>query len=370
MSAVLEAQSNISADVADSFWRAVLSKNRDFDGQFVFGVSSTHIYCRPSCAARTPRRENVTFFSLPAAAEQSGYRACLRCRPQETPLLDPQIDMIERACRLLEQGDERVGLDGLSRELGQSSFHLQRTFKNVMGITPRQYAEACRTARFREGVQSGASVTAAMYDAGYGSSSRLYEKAQAELGMTPATYSRGGRDMTISYAIADSPLGKLIVAATSKGICAVRLGDSAVELERDLRNEYPAAQIEEDHGPLTEAVSQIIDHLNAKLPRIELALDLRATAFQRQVWEALRSIPFGETRSYSDIAKQIGRPKAVRAVARACATNPVALIIPCHRVVREDKTLGGYRWGIERKEKLLASEREVVENFKSERTKT
>jgi AraC family transcriptional regulator of adaptative response/methylated-DNA-[protein]-cysteine methyltransferase len=358
MSAVLKAQANISADVADKFWRAVLSKDRQFDGQFVFGVSSTHIYCRPSCAARTPRRENVTFFSLPAAAEQSGYRACLRCRPQETPLLDPQIETVQRACRLLEQSDERVGLDGLSRELGQSSFHLQRTFKNVMGITPRQYAEACRTARFRAGVQGGASVTAAMYDAGYGSSSRLYEKAQAELGMTPATYSRGGRDVTISYAIADSPLGKLIVAATSKGICAVRLGDSAVELERDLRDEYPAAQIEGDDGPLAEALGQIIDHLNAKVPRIELPLDIRATAFQRQVWEALRSIPRGETRSYTDIAKQIGRPKAVRAVARACATNPVALIIPCHRVVREDKTLGGYRWGIERKKKLLEVERE------------
>jgi AraC family transcriptional regulator of adaptative response/methylated-DNA-[protein]-cysteine methyltransferase len=265
--------------------------------------------------------------------------------------------MVERACRRLEQESERIGLDVLARELGLSSFHLQRTFKNVMGITPRQYSEACRTQRFREGVQGGASVTAAMYDAGYGSSSRLYEKAQAELGMTPATYGRGGRDTRINYAITDTPLGKLIVATTGKGICAVRLGDSAIELESELRDEYPAAEFEVNDGLLTAAVDQIVDHLNGRLPQIELPLDIRATAFQRQVWQALRSIPVGETRSYSDIARQIERPGAVRAVARACASNPVALVIPCHRVIREDKSVGGYRWGIDRKRQLLARER-------------
>jgi AraC family transcriptional regulator of adaptative response/methylated-DNA-[protein]-cysteine methyltransferase len=248
----------------------------------------------------------------------------------------------------------------LSDQLGLSPFHFQRTFKSIMGLTPRQYAEACRANRFRDGVHKGEKITAAMYAAGYGSSSRLYERAEAELGMTPATYGRGGPRTRIKYAITDSPLGKLLVAGTDKGICAVRLGDSAATLESDLSKEYAAARIEKDEKRFTAVLEQIIDYLAAKLPRLELPLDIRATAFQRQVWEALRAIPLGETRSYSEVAREIGKPTSVRAVARACATNPVALVIPCHRVIREDQSLGGYRWGLERKKKLLASEQEAV----------
>jgi len=341
----------------EKLWAAVLEKDASFDGKFVFAVRSTGIYCRPSCPSRRPRRDRVTFFPLPESAEEAGFRACLRCHPKQVPAVDPQIEMVQEACRLIEQNeDETTTLDALSRQLGLSSFHLQRTFKSIMGITPRQYAESCRTNRFKSSVRSGESVTAAMYYAGYGSSSRLYERAAAELGMTPATYSRAGRETKINYTIVESALGYLLVAATDKGVCMVRLGDTAAALESDLQKEFAAAKIGRNNKELEIAVTQIIDHLAGKQPRLDLPLDIQATAFQRQVWEALRSIPYGATRSYSEIAKEIGQPKAVRAVARACATNPVALVIPCHRVIREDRSLGGYRWGLERKKKLLEKE--------------
>lgn len=358
MSAVLKHDINPVGNDADSLWQAVVAKDKRFDGQFVFAVSSTGIYCRPSCPARRARRDRVTFFSLPEAAEHAGFRECRRCHPRNLSALDPQVELVQRACRLIESEDEeKLGLDALSKQLGLSSFHLQRTFKSVMGVTPKQYSEACRARRFRTSVQRGESITAAMYDAGYGSSSRLYERAESELGMTPATYGRGGRAMKINYTVASSPLGQLLVAATTKGICMVSLGDKDIELEANLHREFAAAEIARDDAKLRAAVAEIVKHLEAKQPRIELPLDIRATAFQRQVWEALQAIPLGETRSYSEVAKEIGRPSAVRAVARACATNPVALVIPCHRVIREDKSLGGYRWGLERKKALLASEK-------------
>jgi AraC family transcriptional regulator of adaptative response/methylated-DNA-[protein]-cysteine methyltransferase len=228
-----------------------------------------------------------------------------------------------------------------------------------MGITPKDYAETWRVKRFKQGVRKGEAVTAAMYDAGFGSSSRLYETASSELGMTPATYGKGGRGAVINYAVAETPLGRLLVAATDKGVCSVMLGDSEANLKADLLEEFPAANIRHDDKPLRMAVNAIVDHLKSKSPRIDLPLDIQATAFQRQVWEQLRAIPYGETHSYSEVAKAIGQEKAVRAVARACATNPVALVIPCHRVIREDKSLGGYRWGLERKRKLLKTEREA-----------
>jgi len=338
-------------------WEAVASRNPEFDGEFVFAVESTGIYCRPSCPSRRPRRDRVSFFPLPELAEQSGFRACLRCHPKQVRTVDPQIEMVRKACRYIEEhNEETVNLEALGKHVGLSSFYLQRTFKALMGITPRQYAESCRTNRFKTSVRGGESVTNAMYDAGYGSSSRLYERSNAELGMTPATYSRAGRDMRISYTIARSPLGFLLVAATDKGICTVKLGDTASELDQDFRSEFAEAEISESDDKLAGAIEQILKHIAGRQPRLELPLDIRATAFQRQVWEALRSIPYGVTKSYGDIAKEIGQPKAVRAVARACATNPVALVIPCHRVIREDKSLGGYRWGIERKKKLLARE--------------
>jgi len=343
----------------EKLWRAVLAKDMRFDGSFVYAVSSTGIYCRPSCPARRPRRERVTFFNLPEAAEGAGFRACLRCHPKAATTIDPQIELVRRACGLIEelQSDGVVNLATLGSQLGVSSFYLQRTFKSIMGVTPRQYVEARRINGFRASVRNGESITGAMYDAGFGSSSRLYERATAELGMTPATYARGGRGARINYAVAECSFGKLLVAATEKGICAVRLGDSADLLEDDLKNEFPAAQIERHDEPLGQWAREIVQHLEGGRPNLELPLDVRATAFQRRVWEELQKIPYGDTRSYGEVAKAIGQPTAVRAVARACATNPVALVIPCHRVIREDQSLGGYRWGLERKKQLLAQER-------------
>ena len=342
---------------SEELWQAVASKDNRFDGSFVFAVSSTGVYCRPSCPSRRPRRERVSFFRLPEAAEQAGFRACRRCHPRRAVTADPQVEVVRRACRFIDDNEEdNIDLATLGEYVGLSAFYLQRTFKNVMGITPRQYAEARRTSRFKAGIRRGESVTNSMYDAGYGSSSRLYERATAELGMTPATYSRGGRGALINYTIAQSPLGRLLVAATEKGICGVRLGDSDVTLETDLRGEFSAARIERNDAPLREWLGEILNRLAGKQPHVALPLDIQATAFQRRVWEELQAIPYGSTRSYGQVAAAIGRPTAVRAVARACATNPAALVIPCHRVIREDKSLGGYRWGLARKKKLLENE--------------
>jgi AraC family transcriptional regulator of adaptative response/methylated-DNA-[protein]-cysteine methyltransferase len=347
---------NLNLNGHDELWEAITARNSSFDGQFVFAVSSTGIYCRPSCPSRRPRRDRVSFFERPETAEQAGFRACLRCRPREVGASDPKSEMVRRACQLLEQSDEPMNLARLSELLGISSFHLQRTFKKIVGITPRQYAEACRTDKFKQNVREGQPITRAMYDAGYSSSSRLYERATEELGMTPATYSRNGRGAVISYALSKCDLGCLLVAATEKGICAVRLGVET-ELESVLLDEFSAASIQREDTKLQRFVNEILEHLDGKRPSLDLPLDVQATAFQRIVWEALRAIPYGSTSSYSEVAKAIKRPSAVRAVARACATNPVALVIPCHRVVREDKSLGGYRWGLERKKRLLDRER-------------
>lgn len=358
MSAQMKEQKNFLAETDESKWRAVVAKNSGYDGQFVFAVSSTGIYCRPSCPSRRPHRERVSFFSLPAAAEQAGFRACLRCHPREANLSDPQVEMAREVCRMIDENDgEPLTLANLSSRVGVSSFHLQRTFKSVMGISPSQYAEAGRIGKFKQGVREGVSITNAIYDAGFGSSSRLYERSASRLGMTPATYGKGGRGAAIKYAIVETSLGLLLVAATDKGVCSVTLGDSEPDLENNLRQELPQAEIQRGDQVLRQATEAIVDHLEGKTPHIDLPLDVRATAFQLQVWEQLRAIPCGKTNSYSDVAKAIGQAKAVRAVARACATNPVAIVIPCHRVIREDKSLGGYRWGLERKKKLLAEER-------------
>ena len=341
----------------EQLWQAVVSKDARFDGQFVFAVSSTGVYCRPSCPSRRAHRERVSFFDLPEAAEQAGFRACLRCQPKRARVLDPQMELVQRICRVLDSSDsEGVRLAELATHAGVSVFHLQRTFKRVMGISPRQYLAARRFGNFKSLVRKGDSVTTALYESGFNSSSRLYEYASEELGMTPATYSRGGRGVNINYTIVASSMGRLLVAMTERGVCAVRMGDSDTELEKDLREEFPAAQIERADSVLRESVQKILNHLDNNEPRLDLPLDIKATAFQRQVWEKLRAIPYGETVSYGDVAKALGKPGAVRAVGRACATNPVALVIPCHRVVREDKSLGGYRWGLERKKKLLEKE--------------
>src|SRR5690349_16708282 len=342
-------------------WNAVLSRDRSRDGSFVFAVKSTRIYCRPSCPARRPRREQVSFFQVPEAAEREGFRACRRCHPHRARITDPKIQLARRICHGIDEPDERPQtLQTLSAETGVSAHHLQRTFKEVMGITPRQYADSQRLKKFKANVKNGASVTDAMYAAGYGSSRGLYEKSSAQLGMTPATYGRGGKGMRIVYTIADSPLGRLLVAATERGVCAVALGDSDSELTKKLFAEYPQASIDSRDTKISPSLnlwlSEVLESLSGKTSRIDLPLDIQATAFQWRVWEELRRIPFGTTRSYQEIARAIGKPKAVRAVARACASNHAALVIPCHRVIREDKSLGGYRWGLDRKRKLIERE--------------
>src|SRR5713226_3568640 len=359
--------STVTPNIMNSpeMWNAVLARDASRDGSFVFAVRSTGIYCRPSCPARRPRREQVSFFQIPEAAEQAGFRACRRCHPRRARTADPQIELVRQICHAIDEHDEEpTTLKRLSADLGVSAQHLQRTFKGVMGITPRQYAESRRLEQFKSKVKNGASVTDAMYDAGYGSSRGLYEKSSAQLGMTPATYGRGGRGMRIIYTIADCSLGRLLVGATQLGVCSVALGDSDAELERSLFAEYPNASIDSKDTVISPSLnlwlSEVLDLFKGQIPRVDLPLDLQATAFQWRVWEELRRIPLGETRSYQDIAKAIGRPKAVRAVASACAGNHVAVVIPCHRVIRGDQSLGGYRWGLERKQKLL--EREQVDS--------
>jgi AraC family transcriptional regulator, regulatory protein of adaptative response / methylated-DNA-[protein]-cysteine methyltransferase len=347
----------------DELWRAVVAKDSRYDGRFVFAVSSTHIYCRPSCPSRRPHRERVSFFSLPEAAERAGFRACLRCQPKRARVLDPQIELVQKICRYLDSSEsDALKLSDLAAQTGISVFHLQRTFKSIMGISPRQYLAAKRFRNFKSRVREGESVTQALYDAGFNSSSRLYENAATELGMTPATYGRGGLGVNISYTIVDSPLGRLLVAVTERGVCSVTMGDRDDQLVRALHSEFSEANIQRADTPLRKTVDVVLQHLAAKQPHLDLPLDIRATAFQRQVWQKLQAIPYGQTVSYGEIAKALGRPGAVRAVGRACATNPVALVIPCHRVVREDQSLGGYRWGLDRKKKLLEQEKRLTKS--------
>jgi len=341
---------------ADARWTAVMTRDAAADGAFVYAVRSTHIYCRPSCPSRRPRRENVVFFPLPDAAEAAGYRACRRCRPNDGA--PRELDIVERVCREMERDAEApIELGELAIRAGLPPHRLARAFKRITGISPRQYQEACRMRALRTRLRGGDGITRAMFDTGLSSTSRLYERSPQQLGMTPKTFQEGAPGMKVGYAIVASPLGRLLVAATARGICMVSLGASDDVLQRSLRTEFPRAEITRDNKALAPWVDVIVKHLRGEEPHLELPLDVRATAFQRRVWQALQAIPYGSTRTYSAIAKEIGKPTAVRAVARACATNPVSLVIPCHRVIREDGGLGGYRWGIERKERLLASEK-------------
>jgi AraC family transcriptional regulator of adaptative response/methylated-DNA-[protein]-cysteine methyltransferase len=344
-------------DENDERWKAVMARDAVRDGEFVFAVSSTGVYCRPSCAARRPRRENVQFFHSPQQAEQAGYRACLRCRPKSVGD-NTQSDGVKAICRFIEQHiDEPITLERLGKEFHQSPFYLQRRFKAALGITPRAYADSCRLRLLKRNLQAGDNVTRAMYDAGYGSSSRLYEKTAAQLGMTPDKYRRGAIAAAIRYACVDSPLGRMLIAATERGVCSIQFARSDGELLEGLRREFPFATRKADDAGLHSWVAALLETMKGRELDPGLPLDIRATVFQRRVWTYLQSIPFGSTRSYSQVAKGIGQPRAVRAVARACATNPVAVAIPCHRVLREDGGLAGYRWGIERKKALLEMER-------------
>ena len=341
-----------------SWWRAVEARDTARDGEFVFAVSTTGVYCRPSCPARRPRRENVRFFQRPEEAEKAGFRACLRCRPRLIGS-SPRLAMVKAICRYIERHlDETVSLARLGREFRQSPFHLQRTFKSVLGITPKAYADSCRMDQFKRNLRAGHSVTRAMYDAGYGSSSRLYERTTSQLGMTPDKYRRGAVSAQVRYTCANSPLGRMFIAATEKGICAVQFADNDDELEHGLKHEFPFALRRRDDEALHKWKENLLRHMRGQKLHTALPLDIQATAFQRKVWQHLQSIPFGSTNSYGEVAKAIGRPSASRAVARACATNPVAVAIPCHRVVRNDGGISGYRWGVERKKTLLEMERE------------
>jgi AraC family transcriptional regulator, regulatory protein of adaptative response / methylated-DNA-[protein]-cysteine methyltransferase len=351
-----------SAEI-DTRWLLVQSRNRIADGAFVYAVRSTGIYCRPSCPSRKPRRAQVVFFRVPAEAERKGFRPCRRCRPEKARPIDPHAADVARICRYIEttladrSGDESsLTLAALASLSGLSAYALERAFRRVTGITPRQYVDAHRMRRLKSRLKKGDDVTTALYEAGFGSSSRLYERAPKQLGMTPATYRRGGAGMEIHYTIANSPLGRVLVAATSRGVSAVYLGDNEAKLEAELRREYPHATIERDRHGLEQWVGKIVEHLSGKAPNLDLPTDVQATAFQRRVWEELRKIPYGTTRTYTQVAKAIGRPSAVRAVARACATNPVSIVVPCHRVVREDGNLAGYRWGLSRKQTLIEHE--------------
>jgi len=350
-------QQRTTAFDEDGRWQLVLARDRRADGEFVYAVRSTGVYCRPSCASRRPRREVVAFFDDADRAEQAGFRPCRRCKPRDAQAADPWVEKIRRACVYLANVEGHPSLATLARRVGGSPYHLQRNFKRLVGVSPREYADAVRLRKVKEGLRRGDPVTGAMLDAGYGSSSRFYERAVPKLGMSPSAYRRGGAGMSIKYAIVDSPLGRLLVGATPRGVCAVAMAASDAELERAIAREYPAASIAADDRGLARWTKEILAHLTGRQPRLDLPLDVQATAFQWQVWEALRTIPYGETRTYGQVAAAIGRPAAVRAVARACATNPVALAIPCHRVVGADGRSSGYRWGANRKKALLASER-------------
>lgn len=328
-----------------------------FDGVFFVGVKTTGIYCRPTCRARLPKRENVEFYVDRAAAIRSGFRACKRCRPELDTAINPKVDTVIKACYLIQKGDaDDVSLQALGDGLNVSPTYLQKVFKEIVGISPKQYADEVRMQKFKTNVKRGADVTNAMYEAGFGSSRGLYEKASEKLGMTPSAYKKGGKGMRIDFTIVDSKLGRLLIGATEKGVCAVAFGNDDKTLADSLFTEYPNAEFNLAGDRFRKYAKAILMHLDGELRSLDLPLDLRATAFQMRVWAALRQIPYGETRSYSDIASQLGNNKAVRAVARACATNPVALVTPCHRVVGSNGSLSGYRWGIDRKRALLDAE--------------
>jgi AraC family transcriptional regulator of adaptative response/methylated-DNA-[protein]-cysteine methyltransferase len=336
-------------------WQLVLARDARSDGQFVYAVRSTGIFCRPTCPSRRPQRKLVEFFATPSDAERAGYRACKRCRPTQA---NPQVTKVYAACRLIDENiDATLTLSVIGNKIGLSPFYLQRLFKRVLGVTPQQYRQARRAGEFKSALARGGRITDAIYDAGYGSSSRLYEKAQARLGMTPSAYQRKGEGAAIRFAILDTDLGKLLVAVTEKGVCSIQFGDSDQALEKALRTQFSQATITRDDAGLEAVTARLTAYLAGAAVPLDLPLDVQATAFQERVWKALRDIPYGETRSYSEVASRIGNKRAVRAVAHACATNPVCLVVPCHRVVHKDGGLSGYRWGKQRKAALLEKER-------------
>lgn len=338
-------------------WEAILDRDVKADGRFVYAVRSTGIYCRPSCASRKPNKNNVLFFEFPEMAEARGFRPCLRCTPQDAGY-DPRLDKVRRAVRHIEEhADENPTLAVLGRMVGVSPHHLQRTFKGALGVSPRQYLESLKAQKYKDLLKNGGDLAGAGYEAGYGSSRGVYEGALRYLGMTPATYKKGGEGVSIRYGITSCRLGRLLVAATDKGVCRVSIAERVGELVSDLKNEYPHANLRRSDGELKEYLNVVSRLAQGETTSESLPLDVRASAFQCRVWERLKSIPHGNTMTYKDIAEDLGFPKGARAVGSACAGNPVALLVPCHRVVRGDGGLAGYRWGVERKRKLLEMEK-------------
>jgi AraC family transcriptional regulator of adaptative response/methylated-DNA-[protein]-cysteine methyltransferase len=340
----------------DEKWNAVLARDEGADGLFVLGVQSTGIYCRPSCPARRPARQHVTFFDGADLAEKAGFRACLRCLPREAK--SPRTIVIERICRYIQNNlDKNLTLQNLASQVGLSAHHLQRTFKRVLGVSPRQYIETRRLEKMKGSLRNGATVNNALYNAGFSSRSRVYETGVDQLGVNPGTVRRGGEGLRIDYTIVDSPLGRLLLGSTPRGLCAVCIGDSDLEVENSMVEDYPLAKHYRNDTAMKRWADTFLQYFKGEeFPR-QLPLDIRATAFQSRVWKELQNIPLGETRSYTEVADAIGTPAAVRAVANACATNPVALIVPCHRVIGKDGTLHGYYWGLKRKEALLKLEK-------------
>ena len=341
-------------------WQAVLAHDGRWDGRFVYAVRSTGIFCRPSCPSRRPGRAQVTFFVDAEAAVRAGYRPCRRCRPEHADPSDRRLAMVRRVCALIAASEDAMpSLARLSAEMGLSAGHLQRQFKAVMGVSPKHYGDGLKLERAKALLREGEPVASAVYGAGYGSSSRLYERASARLGMTPASYGKGGRGARIVYTIVPhAVLDRLLVAATGRGLCLVAMGDAEAVLETELRAEYPAAEIIRDDAALSGWARAVAALADGAAPHGDLPVDVRATAFQRLVWDRLQAIPGGLTRTYGEVAADMGHPRAVRAVGRACATNPLALVVPCHRVVGAGGDLHGYRWGVGRKKALLARERD------------
>jgi len=340
-------------------WRVVQDRDASFDGRFFYAVRTTGVYCRPSCASRRPLRKNVVFFASPDSAEQAGFRPCRRCNPRADRSDAAIARAVERARAFLdENADRAVSMAELAERIGLSASHLQRSFKRLVGLTPRRYQTNRRMESFKSRLRGGATVSRATYDAGFGSSSRVYERAATSLGMTPAAYRRGGAGVRIRYTIADAPVGRVLVATTERGVCAVELGASDADVERGLRADFPNATIERDDEARETWVRAVLDRVrepgHGSMHRIPL--DFAGTEFQRRVWDALRAIPAGETRSYAEVAAAIGEPKASRAVAQACASNRLAVVVPCHRVIRGDGEISGYKWGVERKRRLLSAE--------------
>lgn len=351
----------------DALWTAVLTKNRAYDGVFWFAVKTTGIYCRPSCSSRTPLEQNVDFFTSPEEAHKHGFRACKRCKPDQMSLPDANLDLVQQVCAFIAEQitanpDESVHLDAIGETLGLSGDYAQRVFTGVLGISPKEFADSFRLHRFKHLVKSSDTVTEAMHEAGYGSSSRLYEKAGSMLGMTPASYKKNGKGAVMYLDVAECKLGYVMIAATDKGICAVELaGDPSIgeEYKGEMEGAVFALQKPPKFWEWRETILNFIETMSAEAADalLSLPLDIQVSAFQAQVWSALRAIPCGETRTYSDIAEAIGKPSASRAVASACASNPVALVNPCHRVIRQGGDVSGYRWGVERKKNILAGEK-------------